>query len=827
MRRTITCFVPYEDENSTRKTIASFRESKQVKYIYLLSTTFSDEEEFEGCPVLSINGSRSAQTLRRIANLANTPHTLFYLKTTPLELSYRALERMTDFIIPGTGMVYADFCEWKDGEITKHPLIDYQTGSVRDDFDFGSLLMFSSDYLKAGVYSLPHETFDYFYAGLYALRLRITHFGKIKHIKEFLYTEVEEELRLSGEKQFDYVNPRNREVQIEMEKAFTAYLKSEGAYLSSDFISPDFKQEPFEIEASVIIPVKNRMRTIKDTIDSALSQQTDFPFNVIVVNNHSNDGTTEAIETYGNHPKIVHIRPERHDLGIGGCWDLAIHHPQCGRFSVQLDSDDIYSGPDTLQRIVNGFYEQRCAMLIGSYRITDFHLNTLPPGLIDHREWTEENGHNNALRINGLGAPRAFFTPVLREIGVPNVSYGEDYALGLAFSRTYKIGRIYEELYLCRRWEGNSDAALDIERINANNLYKDSLRTQEIEIRKSKNSQASNESFEFIYQTFKEEAHAFIETQINQWELARNNHEALRHIQTKEIEVDGTMVSIQFNPARMVSTAARTDKQSIKKRPCFLCAKNQPKEQERISLHLHYNLCVNPFPIIPGHITLPARKHIPQRLNEDFMEEVIEMLHTSIPDDYAVFYNGAHCGASAPDHYHLQGGVKACIPLIEQYSKWSKELIYRLSETHCDRHEFEYLETNLYYINDYLCPLFAVETDNDNPIDFKKFFKMFSKKREETEPRFNILAWREGKKSIFVFIPRDKHRPTCYYAEGKKQLLVSPGALDMAGIIVTAREDDFNRITADDIRRIFREVGLSEKQVGKIKEKIRSQKDVL
>ena len=823
MTNIIHCFVPFENEASTRRTIASLKQNKLTGIIYLMSTT-SQDSTFEGCPVIPVKDYTSTETFIQIARYADSEYTLLYTKTSPLELGHRALERMTDFFTPEVGMVYADFYEWKGNELKQHPVIDYQLGSVRDDFDFGSLLLFSSRYLKAGIDAMNEAHMAYQYAALYATRLFIAREGKITHINEFLYTEVEEDLRKSGEKQFDYVNPRNRDVQIEMEKAFTLYLKDIKAHLKSNFKNPDLHSGDFEVEASVIIPVKNRVRTIKDAIDSVLSQETTFPFNLLIVDNHSNDGTSEAIESYTSNPKVIHICPERYDLGIGGCWDLAVNRPECGRFAVQLDSDDIYSGPYTLQKIVDAFYEQNCAMLVGSYRITDFNLNTLPPGLIDHREWTDDNGRNNALRINGLGAPRAFFTPILREIGVPNVSYGEDYALGLAFSRTYRIGRIYEELYLCRRWEGNSDAALNIERINRNNYYKDCLRTREILLRLPKDMDLQENQHLFSYKIDKQQNHRkFIKDQISDWELAHQNHEALKAVQTKALDVDGISFQVQFNPARMVSTGAKLDKESIRKRPCFLCRKNQPKEQKAVEIHEDYNLCVNPYPILPEHVTLPYQEHIPQQIGHHFIEDINALLK-EMPEDYAIFYNGPCCGASAPDHFHFQGVLKKDVPLIAQYQQLragSQVLRYNSTlEEKKDFGTFCYYEESFRYIDKYVCPLFSFESNEPRPaFDLKWEIKAFAKTKEENEPKFNIFAWRENDRLIVLLIPRSKHRPDCFFAEGEAQLLVSPGALDMAGILVTARPEDFERMTADKVGDIIREVGLPFDQAEAIAQK--------
>ena len=425
----------------------------------------------------------SSAEIRKIAEEATGETTLLYLKDTEVIWGYRAEERMRQVMeTTGAAMVYADHYVVKNEKTEKAPVIDYQLGSLRDDFDFGAVVMLRTSALKEAVSRMKA---NYHYAGFYDLRLKLAGKYEFTHINEYLYTEQEHDLRLSGQKQFDYVDPRNRERQIEMEKACTEHLKVIGAYLPPRFKTVNFDQQAFEVEASVVIPVKNRVKTISDAINSVLCQETDFPFNVIVVDNHSTDGTTDLIEKLASDKRVIHVVPDRTDLGIGGCWNMAIDHPQCGKFAIQLDSDDLYSDQYTLRKMVYAFYEQQCAMVVGTYRMTDFDLNTLPPGIIDHKEWTPENGRNNALRINGLGAPRAFFTPVIRQIGFPNTSYGEDYAVGLAVSRHYQIGRVYDVVYLCRRWSGNSDAALDAFQLNANNLYKDRIRTWEVEARRT------------------------------------------------------------------------------------------------------------------------------------------------------------------------------------------------------------------------------------------------------------------------------------------------------------------------------------------------------
>lgn len=425
----------------------------------------------------------SSAEIRQMAEEATGETILLYIKDTEVTWGYRAEERMKQVMeATGAAMVYADRYIVKNGVTEKAPVIDYQLGALRDDFDFGAVVMVRTSALKEAACRMRT---NYSYAGFYDLRLKLSEKHELVHINEYLYTEQERDLRLSGQKQFDYVDPRNYERQKEMEMACTEHLKVIGAYLPPRFKAVDFDQQAFEVEASVIIPVKNRVKTIGDAINSVLQQETDFDFNVIVVDNHSTDGTTELIENLAVDKRVIHVVPERTDLGIGGCWNMAIDHPQCGKFAIQLDSDDMYSDQHTLQKMVNAFYEQQCAMVVGSYQMTDFDLNTLPPGIISHKEWTPENGRNNALRINGLGAPRAFYTPVIRQIGFPNTSYGEDYAVGLTISRHYQIGRVYDVVYLCRRWSGNSDAALDAFQVNANNLYKDRIRTWEVEARRA------------------------------------------------------------------------------------------------------------------------------------------------------------------------------------------------------------------------------------------------------------------------------------------------------------------------------------------------------
>ncbi|PVX51726.1 glycosyl transferase family 2 [Balneicella halophila] len=471
----MNCFLFTYKPVKTESLVKELKKNQLVENVYIV-TPKGEKSEY-----MTVKSLYSTETLKEIANKSETKQTLFILDADRVTLGYRAIERMEQVASNNIGIIFSDYIDENREQYSNHPLIDYQRGALRDDFNFGALLCFDTQALKEAVSSMKS---DYQYAGLYDLRLKISQKRSIRRIGESLYTLAVVDKRASGKKIFDYVDPKQREVQIEMEQACTEHLKDLNALVTPDFDPVMFDEKGFKVKASVIIPVRNRKKTIIDAVSSVLKQEADFDYNLIVVDNYSTDGTTEILAEFARkHSKVTHVIPSRRDLGIGGCWNEGINHKKCGMFAIQLDSDDLYSDENTLQKIVDTFYEEQCAMVIGTYLMTNFDLEEIPPGVIDHKEWTPENGMNNALRINGLGAPRAFYTPIIRELGFPNVSYGEDYAVALAISRDYKIGRIYEPVYLCRRWEDNSDASLSIEKQNAHNHYKDSIRTLELEAR--------------------------------------------------------------------------------------------------------------------------------------------------------------------------------------------------------------------------------------------------------------------------------------------------------------------------------------------------------
>ena len=799
--RKIDCFIPCQSQQQALAQTEELHRNKTIRNVYPL----------DRMPV-------SSEVLTEICQKAKADYILLSQKPTPFQMGRHALERFirvatdTDAIL-----VYSDFREHINGEngqeiIRNHPLIDYQEGALRDDFDFGQLLLIRTDLLREWGKQQNMQTTPLNYAALYDLRLFLSRKGAIFHINEYLYTAIELDNRQSGEKQFDYVNPRNREVQIEMEKVCTAHLNAVNALVdTTHYEEPDFKEMDFNMEASVIIPVFNREKTIADAVNSALGQKTTFPFNVIVIDNHSTDHTGEILSRIDN-PRLITIVPERTDLGIGGCWNRAIDDDRCGRFAVQLDSDDLYSSPNTLQQIVDAFYKQKAVMMIGSYRMCDFDLNTLPPGLIDHQEWTDENGPNNALRINGLGAPRAFFTPLLREIGFPNTSYGEDYALGLAFSRQWRIGRLYNELYLCRRWGGNSDAALSIERINANNLYKDRLRTMELKARQQMNNTRSSNGISLSSPLTR-----FFDRQLEKWEIAWQNYRDLLNVETPELSCGDNTLRVQFNPARIVSTGAKIDKRTLAERPCFLCEKNRPEVQFAKPLNSQMDLLVNPYPILPMHFTIPSRKHQPQRISECF--KAIYKLLTQYPE-LTVFYNGPHCGASAPDHLHLQAGTDGLLPIQTGWQRLSRNL-----EPICSINE----EEGIYLVKDYICPAFALRSRSasNEQMLFRKLYRALPNDSKESaeEPMLNILSWRVDEEHVTIVFPRRKHRPDCYFAEGEAQRLISPGALDMAGLIITPRKEDFVNITSEEAIAILQECALDEGNLNEVIDRLKRNDD--
>ena len=806
MREKIDLFLPCEYIDDAQNALSVLHEYKTVQHIhFLVSADFAAHHQVpEGCTFVITDRLESSNTIVSIAENTDADYVMICTRHTTIGWGNNTLERFlrvaddTDAV-----MVYADHYKMVEGKMEKHPVIDYQSGSLRDDFDFGSLWCIKAQALADYIAQPDRE--EYQFAALYDLRLYLSRVGEIFHLNEFLYSEAELDTRKSGEKQFDYVNPRNREVQIEMEKACTQHLGKVGALIDTTFYrQPDFGEQDFEYEASVIIPVFNREKTVADAVKSALGQKANFKFNVIVVNNHSTDRTGEILDEL-KADNLIQIVPERTDLGIGGCWNEAINSSFCGKFAVQLDSDDLYSSPKTLQKIVDAFYKQKAAMIIGSYRMCDFDLNTLPPGLIDHKEWTDENGCNNALRINGLGAPRAFFTPLVRQIQFPNTSYGEDYALGLAFSRRYRIGRIYDELYLCRRWGGNSDAALSVEKVNANNLYKDRLRTMELKARQHL-LQGKADIME------DSSISRFFNRQLEVWTDARHRFRDLKHVETRQFS---DQLKLQWNPARIVSTGAKIDKKTLGERPCFLCDKNRPKEQMSKQIDEKFHLLVNPFPILPVHFTIPARKHQPQLIYKNYGE-----MHRfiSLHSDLMVFYNGPKCGASAPDHLHFQAGTNGILPLQTNWQRLSRNLTDIISLND---------EEKISVVRDFIVPAFVIiskSAESDEAL-FRRLYKAMPQRGDETEPMMNIISWRKGEEFISVVIPREKHRPEAYFAEGDAQFVVSPGALDMSGLIITPREEDFRKLTGEKALSLLQECGVSEEKMNAIIAKLKASKD--
>ncbi len=805
MGQKIDCFVACHALADRAEMVAGLQRSAAVGNIFLLVNGEMDgQQPPQGCTLLPVDNLSGTAMVRQVAHHATAPFVMLCVKPAPVTFGPAALERMLQAAEDsGAVMVYSDRRQMEQGRAVAHPVIDYQEGALRDDFDFGSVWLLRNAALQQ--YVADDAATDWQWAGLYDLRLALSRQGLLFHLNEYLYTEDESDLRASGVKQFDYVNPANREVQVEMERVCTAHLRTIGALVdTTQYEDIDFREQEFPVEASVVIPVLNRAKTICDAVKSALEQDTAFRYNVIVVDNHSTDGTGQLLADLAKtDPRLVVITPERRDLGIGGCWNEAVNSAWCGRFAVQLDSDDLYSSRRTLQTIVDAFYQQKAAMVIGSYRMCDFDLNTLPPGIIDHREWTDENGPNNALRINGLGAPRAFFTPLLRQVQFPNTSYGEDYALGLMFSRHYRIGRIFNELYLCRRWGGNSDAALSVEKVNANNLYKDRLRTMELKARQ-RISQGQHDWME------QSPLMRFFHRQLAVWDEARRRYRDLSKVETRELMMDDLSFEVQWNPARICSTGAKMDAKTLAQRPCFLCQENRPKEQLRCTLDGNYELLVNPFPIMPVHFTLPSMRHQRQAILPMY-GELLRLVHRY--QGFTLLYNGPRCGASAPDHAHLQIICSGMLPLQRSWQRLSRNLVEVTGDG----------ETGIWQIPDYPAAAFLVRSHDEKSGSrlFRRLYDSLPVQSGDTEPMLNIVAWQQGDALLSVVLPRRKHRPDCYTATGEEQCLVSPGAVDMGGMIITPREEDFRKMTAEKATAMLQEVTLPADAVAEVVRKVK------
>ena len=712
------------------------------------------------------------------------------------------------------GIVYSDFILREGNKLIQYPLIDYQPGSIRDDFHFGHVLILSCAVVKSVLQkygTLPPDADR----AMYDLRLKVSADHKIVHVRRFSYTVSQKEQKTAQksvrkpEAHFAYVAKENFLRQKKLEKIATNHLKRIGAYLPPRTKIADKEPNALQWKASIIIPVLNRKKTIADALTSALEQKTDFPFNVIVVDNHSTDGTTNILQKVAaQYPHVHHMIPKRRDLGIGGCWNEAIYSPHCGRYVVQLDSDDLYSSPHTLQKIVHTMHRGRCAMVVGSYTLVNEHLKKIPPGLIEHREWTQQNGHNNLLRVNGMGAPRAFDAAVIRRFGFPNVSYGEDYAVALRISREYKIGRIYENLYWCRRWEDNTDAGLSIEKKNHNDFYKDQLRSREIEARKKIQE----------YQTFRDQrifaefnggndvslsllCQSLYDSQKINWPKLGDACRDLKAVQSRKLS-DGYKVYLQYNAARAVNSGAKVDAESISKRPCFLCQENLPVEQKAILYRNQYLILCNPMPIFENHFTIVSLSHDPQEI----ATSIDGLLHlTTEMKGYAVFYNGPACGASAPDHLHFQAVPGKALPYLNDLKKL---LPYE------DQPSIKYGR-----LEDYDRSVVVLESKNAAALreQFLNLIKAAKKiMKTGDEPMVNVICDYHGRGWRVVVFLRRKHRPDVYFAKGESRIFISPGSVDMAGVVITPLLENYRRLDYNAIREIYREVSLPESMMLKI-----------
>ncbi|MDR0537699.1 MAG: DUF4922 domain-containing protein [Tannerellaceae bacterium] len=794
----VDCFVMNGTDN-----VNAFKSSDCCNNLYLICGE-NQQKSSLASDIIYADSLWSTRTIQRIASVATAKYTLICMYAETVEIAPNALERMLNIAEDASaGMIYSDYYVQTDEGLIKHPLIDYRNGSLRNDFDFGAFIICRTDILK----NLTVKLEECRYAAFYDFRLKASHISRIVHINEYLYTLTKKEICLSSEKLFDYVDPKNREVQIEMERICTLHLKAVNAYLPPLFSKIDLDVEKFETEASVIIPVRNRVNTIEDAIHSALGQQTDFPFNIIIINNHSTDGTTEIINKFAADPRLIHIIPTRKDLGIGGCWNEAIAHHRCGKFAVQLDSDDAYSDKHVLKKIISAFYQQNVPMIIGTYQMTNIRWECIPPGIIDHKEWTHENGRNNALRINGLGAPRAFFVPLLRRLKFPNTSYGEDYAIGLRISRQYAIGRLHDVLYLCRRWGGNSDAQLNIQTENEYNVYKDNLRTWELEARIQLNKNtARTANLNYHY------AIELLERQKKKWEMLKTNFISLENVQTKRLNVGNLSFTVQLNPARIKSSAVEIKKAFVvSSQSCFLCQPNLPDVQEHLEIDDNFILLCNPYPIFPEHFVIAHKQHIPQSISEHF-PVLLKASKSLFP--LTIFYNGPKSGASAPAHLHFQA-VSPSYMSIE--SEIDEENVKTLTEISQGRIRLLANALRSGFIID-------AETEDAASMLFRHLYDLLTKYlKAEDEPMMNLFCqFSPSKGWTLILIPRKKHRPSQFYVQDASRVVVSPGAADIGGLLITAGTEDFHKMDVTLIADIFRQICYSETELGMIIENLKS-----
>ena len=721
----------------------------------------------------------------------------------------------------GAGLVYPDFLTSVANGPAAHPLVDYQPGSIRDDFNFGHFFILSSEAIRAALkkYGAPGTDPD---TVLYDLRLKISLDSVILHLPEFLYTVSTKKQpgKKDGtsETHFNYVAKENFIRQKKFEKIATQHLKRIGAHLPACTKQARRDTADFQWEASIIIPVLNREKTIADALDSALGQQTNFPFNVIVVDNHSTDKTANILKKYAaKYSNMMRLVPKRRDLGIGGCWNEGIYSPHCGRYAIQLDSDDLYSSPKSLQTIVNTLRRGKYAMAVGSYTLVNERQIEIPPGLIDHLEWTSRNGHNNLLRINGMGAPRAFDTNVLRRIGFPNVSYGEDYAVALRLTREYKIGRIYESLYLCRRWADNTDAGLSVEKQNRNDFYKDRLRTMEIQTRQLINAgrqiqkvprSISSYPVSAIFTGEEKTAlsglcKTLYHSQKRVWPEFADACRDLAGIRKRQLSCGNYTITLQYNPARAASGGALVDKESIKKRPCFLCRKNLPPGQQGILYRDECLILCNPAPIFKQHFTVVSLRHRPQNIVSS-LHRLLQLSADAAPD-YIVFYNGPACGASAPDHSHFQMIPSNALPFLNELNKLTMTKVVS--------------SVRITAGSQFNRAVIVMESGNADDLK-KQFIHLLNIVRQvlakRDEPPVNVICAFTGNVWRLTIFLRRKHRPDAYFAEGNQNIFISPGAIDMAGVVITPRLSDYERLRCSTLRKIYNEVSLREETLGQI-----------